>query len=72
MTEKVFLLEPPGGIFDETVLANLFPDKSLPALRVMVHRAVEKGEVSRLKPGLFCLAEPYRKSHLHPFALAGV
>jgi len=28
--------------------------------------------VLRLKPGLFCLAEAYRKTHLHPFALAGI
>ncbi len=72
LTEKVLHLNPPGGLFDETVIANLFGDRSLAARRVLVHRAVAKGEVLRLKPGLFCLARPWRRSELHPFALAGV
>lgn len=72
LTESVYKLAPPGGIFDETVVRNLFPDKSASARKVLVHRAVGRGEVLRLKPGLFCLAEPYRKTHLHPFALAGM
>ena len=72
LTESVYKLAPPGGIFNETVVRNLFPDKSASARKVLVHRAVRKGEVLRLKPGLFCLAEPYRKTHLHPFALAGM
>ncbi len=72
LTESVFKLAPPGGVFDETVVSNLFPDRSVAARKVLVHRAVGKGEVLRLKPGLFCLSEPYRKTHLHPFALAGM
>ena len=72
LTEKVFELGPPGGIFNETVVRNLLAGRSEGALRLMVRRAVLKGEVLRLKPGLFCLAEPYRKTHPHPFALAGL
>jgi len=72
LTESVYELAPPGGVFNGTVIENLFPDKSAAARKLLVHRAVGKGEVLRLKPGLFCLAEPYRKTHLHPFALAGM
>lgn len=72
LTESVYKLAPPGGIFDETVVRNLFDQKSESARKVLVHRAVEKGEVLRLKPGLYCLAKIYRNSHLHPFSIAGI
>ena len=72
LTEKIYKLSPPGGLFDETVIRNLFPEISDGALKALVHRAVRKKEVLRLKPGLYCLAEDFRKSHPHPFVLAGV
>ncbi len=72
LTEKVFQLSPPGGLFDETVIRNLFPDRSEGARKVLVYRAVSKGEILRLKPGLFLLAEAFRKSHPHPFVIAGM
>ncbi len=70
LTEALFLLAPPGGIFDDTVIATLFPDRSEGARRVLLHRARAAGEVMRLKENLYILASPYRKSSLHPFALA--
>ncbi|MFC2172899.1 hypothetical protein ACFLU6_09755 [Acidobacteriota bacterium] len=72
LTEKVYKLAPPGGLFDETVVRNLFPDLSAGGRKAIVHRAVRKGEVLRLKPGLYCLGEEYRKSHPHPFVVAGM
>ena len=72
ITEKVLELSPPGGVFNETSIQNLFPKRSAAARKLLLHRAVEIGEVLRLKPGLYCLAKPYRKTHLHPFALAGM
>ena len=72
LTEKVFKLAPPGGLFDETVIHNLFPDSSRGARALLVHRACQAGEILRLKPGLFVLGPPYRKSEPHPFVLAGV
>ncbi|MBP7867030.1 MAG: hypothetical protein KA419_13895 [Acidobacteria bacterium] len=72
LTEKVFLLAPPGGLFDETVIHNLFPDSSEGARTQLVHRACRAGEILRLKPGLFVLAQPFRKSPLHPFVTAAV
>jgi len=72
LTEKVFQLAPPGGVFDETVVGNLFPDSSSGARALLVHRACQAGEILRLKPGLFVLGPLYRKSTLHPFVVAGI
>ena len=72
LTEKVFEIAPPGGIFDETVISNSFPDSSKGARALLVNRACQAGEILRLKPGLFVLSPTYRKSEPHPFVLAGV
>ncbi len=72
LTERVFNLAPPGGLFDETVIHNLFPDSSDGARALLVHRACQAGEILRLKPGLFVLGPPYRKSEPHPFVVAAV
>lgn len=70
LTEHLFKLGTPGGLCDETVVCNLFPTAGVGARRLLVHRAVQAGELLRLKPGLWMLAQPYRKSEAHPFALA--
>jgi hypothetical protein len=70
LTQKAWKLAPPGGLFDETVLGNLFPEASPGARRLLLHRAVSAGEVIRLKRGLYLLAPEYRRSELHPFVLA--
>lgn len=70
LTEKVFSLAPPGGLFDETVISNLFPHSNQHARALLVHRASQAGEILRLKPGLFVLSPPYRKSEPHPFVVA--
>ena len=72
LTEEVWKLSPPMGVFDETVVCNLFSDRTAGARKALVHRAVASGEVLRLKPGLYCLPEPWRRDSLHPFALASV
>jgi len=70
LTEAVLGLAPPGGLFDETVLANLYPDRSAGARNALAHRAVSSREVLRLKPGLYCLARRYSRSPAHPFLVA--
>jgi hypothetical protein len=70
LTEKVLHLAPPGGLFDETVISNLFPESSSGARALLVHRAIQSSEILRLKPGLFVLNAPYRKSEPHPYILA--
>lgn len=72
LTQEVFKLAPPGGVFDSTVIGNLYPDSSHGARALLVHRAWRAGEILRLSPGLFVLAQPYRKSEPHPFVLAGL
>lgn len=70
LTEQILKLAPPGGLFDETVIANLFSDTSAGARTLLVYRACQAGEILRLKPGVFVLAPPYRKTEPHPFVLA--
>jgi len=70
LTEKVYKLAAPGGLFDESVVRNLFPASTAGGRKLFVHRAIEKGEVLRLKPGLYCLGPDYRRSHPHPFVIA--
>ncbi len=72
LTEKVYRLAPPGGIFDDSVVRNLFPEISDNNRKQLVHRAVSKDEVLRIKPGVYCLAEAYQKTHPHPFVVAGL
>jgi len=72
LTEKIFRLAPPGGLFDETAVRNSFPDRSEAARKVLVRRAFAAGEIIRLKPGLFLLAPEFRKTHPHPFVIAAL
>jgi predicted transcriptional regulator of viral defense system len=72
LTERVFRLSPPGGLFDETVVRDLLDDRSEAARKVLVHRAIAAGEIIRLKPGLFLLAPAYRKTDPHPFVIAAM
>jgi hypothetical protein len=72
LTEKIYHLAPPGGLFNETVIGNLFPDSSVGARSLLVHRATQAGEILRLKPGLFLLDSRYRKSEPHPFQIAAL
>jgi hypothetical protein len=72
LTERAFALAPPGGLFDQTAIRNLFPQASDGARQLLLHRALGRGEVLRLARGLYCLAEPFRKSHPHPFAVAAL
>ncbi len=72
LTERVFKLGSPGGLFDEGVVRTLFPSASAGARKLLVHRAVKANEVLRLKPGHYCLAPEFRRSHPHPFVVAAV
>lgn len=72
LTERVFRLSPPCGLFDETVVRDLLDDRSEAARKVLVHRAVSAGEIIRLKPGLFLLAPSYRRTDPHPFVIAAM
>lgn len=70
LTEQIYRLAPPGGLFDHSVVCNLFPKVSQGARNILIHRAVECGEVLQLKRGLYVLSEPFRKTPPHPFSVA--
>ena len=72
LTEKVLKLSPPHGLFDGTVVQNLFPDSSEGSRKLLVHRALKAGEIDRLKRGLFILAKDYRNTPPHPYAVAAM
>jgi len=72
LTEHVLRMAPPGGLFDETVLSNLFPIRSAGARRALVHRASSHAEIDILKPGVYCLAPDLRRNHPHPFVVAAL
>lgn len=72
LTEKVFSLAPPGGLFNETVVANLFPDRSKGARELLLDRAIKAGEILRIKRGLYVLNSEYRKTDPPPFAVAAL
>ena len=44
--------------------------QSLPQLRLQLGRWCKTGKVLRLTRGVYCLAEPYRKCKVEPFAIA--
>ncbi len=70
LTEKVFRLAPPGGLFNETVVTNLFPDRSKGARELLLDRAIKTGEVQRIKRGLYVLSREYRKTEPPLFTVA--
>lgn len=72
LTQAVFGLSPPGGIFNETVLRNLFPDRTGGARELLINRALKAGEILRLKRGIYVLAPEYRKSEPPPWSVAGL
>lgn len=72
LTEKVIKLAPPYGLFNGTVVGNLFPDSTEDARKLMIHRAVHANEVQRLKRGLYILAREYRKATPHPYMIAAL
>ena len=72
LTQALYKLSPPGGIFNSTVLVNLFPDHTQGARELLLNRAAKAGEILRLKRGLYVLASEYRKTAPPPFTVAAL
>ncbi len=72
LTESLFKLAPPGGLFNETVIKNLFHDRSRGARELLLDRAIKAGEILRIKRGLYVLAPEYRKTDPPPFTVAAL
>lgn len=68
LTEKLWKLQPPGGLFDEAVILACFPTASSAARRNLLHRATLAGEVSILRRGLYLLAPPMCRHPIEPLA----
>ena len=71
LTRDVWLLRVPQGIFDLTVLHNLYPDITPGARRAMVHRAIRAGEVHRIRRGIYYLDSRFIRQRPHPYLVAG-
>jgi predicted transcriptional regulator of viral defense system len=72
LTQAVFRLSPPGGVFNETVVLNLFPDRTQGARELLLDRALKAKEILRLKRGTYVLAPVYRKTDAPPFTVAAL
>lgn len=72
LTHAIYKLSPPGGIFNETVLGNLFADRTQGARELLLDRAIKAGEILRLKRGIYVLSPEYRRTEPHPFAVAAL
>jgi hypothetical protein len=69
LTEQLLFHPLHERILDEEQLARLLGGS--PARRYgLVNRALQAGELQRLKRGLYVLSPPFRRSKLHPFVLA--
>jgi hypothetical protein len=69
LTEQLFLHPLRERILDESQLARVVGGS--PARRYgLVNRALQAGELQRLKRGLYVLPPPFRRTRLHPFVLA--
>ncbi len=69
ITEQLLFHPLHERILDEGQLARLLGGSS--ARRYgLVNRALQAGELQRLKRGLYVLASPFRRTKLHPFVLA--
>lgn len=69
ITEQLLFHPLHERILDEGQLARLLGG-SPPRRYGLVNRALQAGELQRLKRGLYVLASPFRRSKLHPFVLA--
>ena len=69
LAEAIFKLSPPEGVFDTTVVNNLYPTLSDGARRALVHRAIESGEVLRIRRGLYILSREIERSVVTKFCL---
>lgn len=72
LTQAVFKLAPPGGIFNDTALSNLFPDRTRGARELLLNRALKAGEILRLKRGTYVLAPEFRKTEPPPWTVAAL
>jgi len=72
LTEQLFKLAPPSGLFDKSVVASLFPKSSAAAKQNLISRACAAGEVSIIRRGLYLLEPPFRQVGIDPIMLSSL
>jgi hypothetical protein len=72
LTEKVWHLRPPAGLFDRQVIDALFPDASPGAKQALLNKALRSKDIIRIAPGAYCLARGFRDRDPHPFSIAAL
>lgn len=70
LTEAIWKLKPPSGLFNQTVVANCFPNETPAAHRNLVYRAKQAGEISIIRKGLYILEPAYRQEGADPIVIA--
>ncbi|HOY67345.1 MAG TPA: hypothetical protein PLP29_10680 [Candidatus Ozemobacteraceae bacterium] len=69
LTEALWNLHPPGGLFDESVISTCFPTATAAGRRNLLYRATQAGEVISLRRGLYVLTSPACRTPIDPLAL---
>jgi predicted transcriptional regulator of viral defense system len=72
LTEKIWHLHPPAGLFDKQVIDALFSDASPGAKQALLNKALRSKEIIRIAPGAYCLAREFRDRDPHPFSIAAL
>ena len=72
LSERVWRLHPPAGLFDKTVIDGLFQKVTVGARKALLNKALRHEEVIRLAPGVYCLTREFRDRDPHPFAVAAM
>jgi len=66
--EELAAKVPPCGVFRTGQI--LSGEHSVANIRRQLDRWVKRGRISQLRRGVYVLAEPYAKTHVHPFTAA--
>jgi len=70
LTQKIWEMNIPNGIFNLTVVRNIFPHLSEGARKALINRSVKKKEIHRLTRGIYYLNEKYTNGSPHPYLIA--
>ncbi len=70
LTQSIWEMKIPNGIFNLTVVKNIYPDLSSGAIKAMINRLLKKKEIHRLTRGTYYLNEKFTDSTPHPYLVA--
>jgi predicted transcriptional regulator of viral defense system len=70
LTEKIWRLKVPQGIFNRQVIKNMYPTLSDGAIKRLINRAIACGEIQRITRSVYCLHSDFTESSPHPYLVA--